>query len=77
MFLAGLLAMKLPETRNKAMPESIDDLYDLAGQGHSSSKQIKVKVRDIDEDQIRLLESQLDEQAVEAEVNTVSADQPT
>ena len=77
MFLAGLLAMKLPETRNKAMPESIDDLYDLAGQGHSSSKQIKVKVRDIDEGQIRLLESQLDEQAVEAEVNTVSADQPT
>ena len=32
-FIAGFLSLRLPETHKRAMPESMHDLYDLAGQG--------------------------------------------
>ena len=72
LFLSGLLALKLPETHKQPMPESIEDLYDLAGRGRSSRGHYKVTISELAENKVNLLRSQLDEHTAEAEVSTVS-----
>ena len=63
MFISGIIALRLPETRGKRMPETIQDLYDLAGQGQIGGQMSnkEVTVREISEDKVRLLQDQMEE----------------
>lgn len=59
MILSALLAIRLPETRNKAMPESVTDLYELAGQAQPSHGQTEVIARRLSQEKVKLLENQI------------------
>ena len=76
MFISGIIALRLPETRGKRMPETIQDLYDLAGQGQIGQRSNKeVILREISEDKVRLLQDQMEnegedfEEITEDEIN--------
>ena len=55
--MAGVLSLRLPETLNKAMPETVDDLYDLAGQGqgHKSGGKSQNLVEELGDEGVTLL----------------------
>ena len=56
-FLAAILSMRLPETANVPMPETIDDLdqaMSRSSQGHTISNVV------ITEDKLKLLEGEIE-----------------